>query len=927
MEYSLPLTLLFQKLKKTALIILLLLYFVGFSQNTKLAIAKNEVQITKHFCFKNCNVAFVYYKDFSLNKTYKDILGLTGLKKFSKPEIDKAVSRDKRYHLWQKSTLSNVENDTINLVLKTNNNYQTSVFIISKNKVLKSKIGYSINANLLDFPESANSISIQLLPLEQKTILLKTEIWSKYDTATSLNVDLYSLENFEKKMLNDDKKEQGVYFLLCFLAGGLFIMMLYNLLLFFQYKDKTYLFYALYLLFSMFTFIVIIDEFHHLLFGNYKYYFNLMLDSCYALSFIFYGLFIYSIINDKDKRFFRIPLYYYFGFLTIYILFIHVSGIVSGYRLMHLNVYMAVLFRFVSITFTLLFILRLLRHQKHSYLKYILYGNIILVLSFILHIISYSFNGGNPINHYYNLIGVIIEVLFFTYALNLKTKQVEIEKTALLEIDQLKSKFFANISHEFRTPLTLIKSPIQSVIAEISNPSHLKQLNMVEKNTDRMLELVDQMLQLSKIDSGKLQLNLKEGFISAFIKSSIEPFAFQAKKNNQIFSSIIEEQSIPHLFDSDVLDKIISNVMSNAIKYTPEYQKIVFSSLIKEANLYIKITNFSAIDKKDLSKIFDRYTQLNENKQGVGIGLSLVKELVELYQGNIEALVENNYLTFEIKLPLPKVEPIQELQMLNKTEEDYDFYSDKPVLLLIDDNDDIRLLLYNLFASEYKVIEAENGKIGFYLAKKTIPDIIITDLMMPTMDGLEFSRLAKNDELTSHIPIVVLTAKSSNEAHLQSLKSTANVFLTKPFNNEIVKETIFQLLEDRKKMQRHYTKDLILKPTENIVSFLDEKFYAKLQTIIDYNIKEPNFSADEFASIMAMSRMQLHRKLKSLLGVTTSEFIRNERLKMAVELLIKGENNISEIAYSIGFNEVTYFSKCFKDVYNCAPSEYLNSIQ
>ena len=259
----------------------------------------------------------------------------------------------------------------------------------------------------------------------------------------------------------------------------------------------------------MFTFIVIIDEFKHTFIGNYKHYFNLMLDSCYALSFIFYGLFVYSIINEKDRKFFRIPLYCYFVFLIGYILFIHLSGLVNGYRLMHLNIYMAVLFRVVSITFTLLFILRLLQHQKHSYLKYILYGNIFLVLSFILHIISYSFLGGNPVNHYYNLIGVIIEVLFFTYALNLKTKLVEIEKTALLEIDQLKSKFFANISHEFRTPLTLIKSPIQSVIAETSNPAHLQQLAMVEKNTDRMLELVDQMLQLSKIDSGKIQHNLQ----------------------------------------------------------------------------------------------------------------------------------------------------------------------------------------------------------------------------------------------------------------------------------------------------------------------------------------------------------------------------------------------------------------------------------
>jgi YesN/AraC family two-component response regulator len=384
---------------------------------------------------------------------------------------------------------------------------------------------------------------------------------------------------------------------------------------------------------------------------------------------------------------------------------------------------------------------------------------------------------------------------------------------------------------------------------------------------------------------------------------------------------------LTHLFDSDVLEKILSNLLSNALKYTPENQKISFSSIIKEEKLQLKISNYSVIDKKDLPKIFERYTQLNENKQGVGIGLSLIKELVDLYQGTIETKIENNIITFEVQLPLPEVQITIEPQNITQNDDTIDFYSDKPVLLIVDDNEDIRLLLNNLFANNYKIIEAENGAQGFEMAKKTIPDIIITDLMMPEMDGLEFSKLVKNDELTSHIPIVVLTAKSSNEAHLQSLKTTANVFLTKPFNNEIVKETIFQLLEERKKLQRHFTKDLVLKPKENQVNILDEKFYKKLQTIIDKNIQEPDFSADEFASIMAMSRMQLHRKLKSLLGITTSEFIRNERLKIAVDLLKKGENNISEIAYSVGFNEVTYFSKCFKDVYNCAPSEYLNSVK
>ena len=220
-------------------------------------------------------------------------------------------------------------------------------------------------------------------------------------------------------------------------------------------------------------------------------------------------------------------------------------------------------------------------------------------------------------------------------------------------------------------------------------------------------------------------------------------------------------------------------------------------------------------------------------------------------------------------------------------------------------------------------MEAEDGLQALKIAKKEIPDCIISDVMMPKMDGFEFTKTLKSNELTSFIPVILLTAKTSDEAHLEGLKSTADAFLTKPFNNEIVKETVNQLIAERKKLHQRYSQELVLRPVDIVINSMDEKFIEKLQVVLEKELSNADFSSEDFAATVGMSRMQLHRKLKSLLGVSTSEFLRNERLKASTELLKKGKANISEIAYSVGFNDLSYFSKCFKEMYHCTPTEYM----
>ncbi len=529
------------------------------------------------------------------------------------------------------------------------------------------------------------------------------------------------------------------------------------------------------------------------------------------------------------------------------------------------------------------------------------------------------------------LVGLLLiagATLAFAYRNKLRTAE------KIRELNQLKSRFFANISHEFRTPLTLIKSPLQNLQAEIGDENQQKQLSLIDKNSDRMLELVNQLLELSKIDSGKLQLILKEGEIGSFLKSISESFAYRAKENGLKFSSEIEVSEGRYSYDKDVIEKIVTNLLSNAVKYTPENNEVNFSSTIENETLKIKVSNSGTnLKNKDLPKLFERFHQTDNQNEGFGIGLALIKELVDLYKGKIETTVKDGVLSFSVTLPL-SLSGSENILIPTQTQTDADEISNMetstekelPLLLIVDDNPEIRTVIQQVFENDYTVLQAEDGNSALKTAQKEIPDCIISDVMMPGMDGFEFTKAIKENELTSFIPVILLTAKTSDEARLEALQNEADAFLTKPFHNEILKQTVQQLIGERKKLQLRYSRELILKPVDIVLNTIDERFLEKLGEITEKQLSNPDFSTDEFASELGMSRMQLHRKLKSLLNVSTTEFIRNERLKAAAELMKKGNKNVSEIAYTVGFNDVSYFSKCFKDLYNKTPSEYILSI-
>ncbi len=529
---------------------------------------------------------------------------------------------------------------------------------------------------------------------------------------------------------------------------------------------------------------------------------------------------------------------------------------------------------------------------------------------------------------------------FFLY----RNKQNTSKK--LQELDRAKSNFFANISHEFRTPLTLISGPIQKKLKEPNLPNEERlSLEMMQRNSNRLLSLVDQLLDISKIESGELHLSISENNLLNFIGILAESFTFSAKQKNINYLPYINKTNTDTWYDSDVIEKIVVNLLSNAIKYTPENGSIVCNAFVKNNQFHFEIKNTGkGLTYDDLNKIFDKFHQLNTHHEGVGIGLSLVKELVNLHKGTIDVKSTlNEWTLFKVILPIDRIsfnkleitkkevekklpsliinEPVPSILFDDTINKDTNY--NLPILLIVDDNKDIRDYIDAIFNNNYTIIKAKNGQEGIKIALKQIPDIIISDIMMPVKNGIELCSHLKKDERTSHIPIILLTAKSGEKNEITGIKTGADDYITKPFSEDLLIVKIENIIKSRKKLQERYSQEFILMPKEITVNSVDEKFLTKIQKILDNNLVESSFTIEEFSKEIGMSRMQLHRKLKALTGLTTSEFIRSQRLKLAISLLKNSDNSVSEIGYSVGFNNHAYFSKCFKETYKCSPTEYL----
>ncbi|MCW5518532.1 response regulator [Aureitalea sp. L0-47] len=523
-------------------------------------------------------------------------------------------------------------------------------------------------------------------------------------------------------------------------------------------------------------------------------------------------------------------------------------------------------------------------------------------------------------------------VLFVLYRNRRKT----LDK--MVELDAAKTTFFENISHEFRTPLSLISGPLEKRLDNSSiDETDRKEFEMMQRNSNRLMGLIEQLLDISKLESKHYKLNVTEGDLTGLLKSLSASFVYAAQEKRLNYRVKVDEFE-KGWFDRDAIEKIVVNLLSNAVKYSPEGGEVNFECLRQNGNLQLTIENSGkTFSEKEVDTIFERFSRRNSDEQGAshgsGVGLALVKELIVLSHGRIKA--ENSSdssVKFTAVIPINKEAyapgqlsvTVKEDHIIDRNEVDTHHLetSDIPVLLVVDDNDDIRSFVKDMFSKEYKVLEAADGEAGIISAIENIPDIIISDIMMPNINGVELCGKLKQDERTSHIPIILLTAKADDSSEFEGLETGADDYVLKPFSTRMLSTRVKNLVKSRAKLRQRYSKEVVLKPADISINDADARFIVRLKKVLDEKITEESFSVEEFSKDLHMSRMQLHRKLKALTGLSASEFLRTERLKLAYELLQNKELNINEVCYKVGFNNPSYFSKCFKEAFGILPTEY-----
>lgn len=571
----------------------------------------------------------------------------------------------------------------------------------------------------------------------------------------------------------------------------------------------------------------------------------------------------------------------------------------------------------------------------------------------------------------YSSILVFLIIYFNTiYQNRFKAKQaIILEKEKNIQSEKLNNKklqFFTNISHEFRTPLTLIINPLEDILRSKNvSPEIHNKLKIVHKSSDRLSRLINELMDFNKLEFNKIFLQAKKIEVVAFIQGIIGYFDEEAAARNITINFEPSVDELEDWLDPKMLEKIFFNIISNAFKFTPDNGFITISidktdthnALLINGNkvpsFAITITDTgSGIHKKDLKKIFDRFYQVNNvNKDyygSTGIGLEVVKEFIELHKGKIDVESQVGQGTkFTVTFPLGKSfykknEIVDEVFKIEKNKNKFLFESNDPsddeefkdqkagnpviettkpyTVLIVEDNTELRNYLKHELSKSYKVIVAENGQKGYELAVQKLPDLIITDVIMPVMDGLQLCKNIKGDLKTSHIPLLMLSAKAMVKDRLEGIDSGADIYLSKPFELDILKSSLAQLITSRQIMFKKFYSG-ITKDGKDKTTSLDNDFIQKILHFINENISEPQLTVELLSSKIFLSRSQLYRKIKTLTGVSVNEFIRNVRLEKAKQLIEQGNNNINEISYKVGFTSPSYFTKCYKIKYGHLPTQ------
>jgi signal transduction histidine kinase/DNA-binding response OmpR family regulator len=521
--------------------------------------------------------------------------------------------------------------------------------------------------------------------------------------------------------------------------------------------------------------------------------------------------------------------------------------------------------------------------------------------------------------------------------------------TQLKEATDAKFNFFTNISHELRTPLTLIIGPLEDTLVSSRLHFTLKNnLELVQRNAFRLLKLINQLMDFRKIEEGKMEINASTQVLGDFVFEISNEFKDLARKKHISLNMNDKTAGLNIDFDQSMIDKVLFNLLSNAFKFTEENGtiNITIDQDKEQENAIIKIEdNGIGMSIEDVEHAFDVFYQGHSSTfKGTGLGLALSKELIKAHNGNIIINSKKGSGTcFTITLPFKQNKGLRAIEYnddknLKETHiyttdvlpHNYEKVTTKTSenlasILIIEDNDDLNSFLSNRLEGSYEVLTAKDGNEGMNKAFDVVPDLIISDIIMPGMSGLKLAEILKNDLRTSHIPIILLTAKTSIEDQIEGMKSFADLFISKPFNLKYLEESIVSLLRNRAVLREHFISELPSESRSNSSNKLDRKFISEFTSLIESNLANEDLSVDDIYKGLGISKIQLYRKTKALLGFSVNDYILSVRLQKAKYLLMNEDLTISEVAYKVGFSTQAYFSTVFKSKFSVTPSEFKES--
>jgi signal transduction histidine kinase/DNA-binding response OmpR family regulator len=840
------------------------------------------------------------------------------------------------------------------------------VFTQDKNGAWKQDLSgiFTPQALKKDAPKlRGNLIKIPLLPREITTIYFRG-VSERAAINPSFYVLLYHVETLYTNLLKE-KIGNAIF------MGFLLMIFSYNLILYFYGRDLSFIFYSGYLvmvvIYAGFASGDLTDWLGFSLFPQHPEYWGFLKLSLYAammcyLAFIRSFLDLEQLLPQWDK-FFKVVIYLGFPLMVLDVIILLTTNF------SHVVEDRVSIFYILLVIFSCFFLMFPLYKTKDKKGYFIIGGISVICLGAFLTVLTRI--AIPPFSVFYLKAGTIVEVIIFSLGLayrlrqqrvarqqadfDLKASQMiqeqrQLEADRLKELNDFKTQFYTNITHEFRTPLTVIMGMSDNL------KNHSQEKTLIQRNSKNLLRLINQLLDLSKLESGKLALNLAHQDLIVYLQYLTESFYSTATQKNIRLVFYSEEKEVMMDYDEDKIQQIVYNLLSNALKFTSEAGKIIFhASRVEEAGrpflkLKIKDNGIGMIPENTV-RIFDRFYQGNHAgtnpSEGTGIGLSLTKELVELMKGRIEVESQIDQGT-EFTLYLPIESAVKKSDLLPNNEKSVETHQSAspvptesqkeengeietlspasfPNLLIIEDNSDIIIYIKSILKNNYNIHTANNGKLGVEKALESIPDIIISDVVMPEKNGYEVCDILKQDERTSHIPIILLTAKSTQSDKIDGLKHGADAYLTKPFDKEELLIRLKKLVDIRQQLQLRYANSTHAKNSSVVANSMEDIFLQKLQEQIHLHLSDAQFGVPQLVAATHLSQMQLYRKLKALTGKTPSQFIRSYRLQQALKLLQVGELNVSEIAYDVGFSDPSYFSRMFHKEFGKKPSQFLTN--